>query len=211
MKNILIITYTLTAGGAEKLAANLSLELSKYANVYVVTYEKRENEYSIAGTRINLNLRGRTFLDRVLCSMKRIKVVRKIKKKYNIDYSISFVPPTDYVNILSKRKGEKVLIDVVSNMSVVYPGGLKKAWRKYILKKADYVVTVSEGVRKDLIDNFGIEKEKSKTIYNSCDIKNIEEECLKDDIFIKHQSVLPTEYICTMGSFRHPKCHQQIP
>ena len=41
MKNVLIITYTLTAGGAEKLAANLSLELSKYANVYVVTYEKR--------------------------------------------------------------------------------------------------------------------------------------------------------------------------
>ena len=37
-------------------------------------------------------------------------------------------------------------------------------------KKADITVSLSEGVRTDLIDNFRYPPEKVKTIYNSCDI-----------------------------------------
>ena len=166
-KNIMIITQSLSGGGAEKLAANLSLGLHKKMNVYIVTYWTCDKEYEHAGKRINLNLLGKNKIDKIFTAYKRIKIVRGLKKKYKIDCSISYIPPCDYVNVFSRTKNEKTIIDVVSNMSTVYPKGFKKKFRQMVLNKADYLVTVSEGVRHDLIDNFNVDEDRIETIYNS--------------------------------------------
>ena len=212
MKNILIITQSLTGGGAEKLAANLSLELSKTDKVTIVTFTKTEIEYDYSGNRININRVGGKggLFTHILNAIGRIVEVKKIKKRINCDCAISFLPQTDYVNVLSRIKGEKIIVDVVSNMSFVYPKGIKKWFRYLILNKADYIVTVSEGVRKDLINNFNVRKENSKTIYNSCDIDSIITDCKKEKEFKRLESVLPEKYICSMGSFRLAKGHWHL-
>lgn len=212
MSNIMIITQSLTGGGAEKLAANLSLELAKTDNVTIVTYGENSKEYDFAGKRININRTGGRggMIEHILNAVRRICDVRKIKKEINCECSISFLPQTDYVNILSKIKGEKTIIDVVSNMSFVYPSGIKKVFRKYIIRKADYVVTVSEGVRSDLIDNFQVRESKTKTIYNSCDISAIKKDCLEEKEYKRISNQLPDKFICSMGSFRLAKGHWHL-
>lgn len=212
MSNIMIISQSLTGGGAEKLVANLSLELAKTDNVTIVTFCKSEKEFKYAGNRINIDRIGGKggLITHILNAIGRIKDVRRIKKEMQCDCAISFIPQTDYVNVLSRRKQEKVIVDVVSNMSFVYPRGIKKIFRKYILKKADYVVTVSEGVRDDLIENFQIKQEKSKTIYNSCDINAIKNDCINKTEYEKIADLLPPKYICSMGSFRLAKGHWHL-
>ena len=210
-KNVLILTQTLSEGGAEKLAANLSLGLAESANVILVTYKRLENEYLYSGTRIDLDAVGTNPLSRILCMVKRIHKVRKIKRQYDVDFAVSYVPSADYVNIFSRHnKTEKIIIDVVSNMTLAFPGGLSRVFRKYVIKKADYVVTVSEGVRADLIENFGVNTEKSQTIYNSCDIRTIGKICEEDREYEEIKSSLPEKFIASMGSFRHPKGHWHL-
>lgn len=206
-KNVLIISQALSGGGAEKLAANLSLGLKEKANVTIVTYWKSEKEYDYAGERINLDLVGNGIISKICCALKRIFIIKKIKKQKKIDCSISYVPPCDYANVLSRVKNEKIIIDVVSNMSTVYKGGLSKWFRKYVLQHADFLVTVSEGVRKDLIDHFGVKESGSKTIYNSCDIEAVTDvvNCSK-----RENSVIHKKYIVSMGSFRQPKGHWHL-
>ena len=212
MRNILILTQSLTGGGAEKLAANLSLELSKTDNVTIVTFKQDSTEYDFAGDRINIDRVGGRggFFTHAINALGRINDVRRIKRKIDCDCSISFLPQTDYVNVLSSRRHEKTIIDVVSNMSFVYPKGIKKWFRRHILKKADYIVTVSEGVRADLIENFGISDSFSKTIYNSCDIVAIQQDCTDLTEYRIMEDKLPKKYICSMGSFRLAKGHWHL-
>lgn len=208
-KNILIMTQALSGGGAERLAANLSVGLKDKANITIVTYWATEDEYDYSGTRINLNMVGKSVLGKLLCSVRRVWAVHKIKKKHEIDISISYVPPCDYVNIFSKRKNEKTIIDVVSNMSKVYPKGLRRIFRQFILRKADFLVTDSEGVRQDLLNNFKINCEKkSRTIYSSLDISEIKRVC-KEKNKVENLD-LPQKFLSCMGSFRMAKGHWHL-
>ncbi len=206
-KNILILTPSLSGGGAERLAANLSLELSKNHNVTIVTFEIVDKEYPYGGNRINLNIGGGkiSLFRKVINAFKRIRRVKKIKIQNHIDYSISFLPQTDYVNVFAKTKRTKTIVDVVSNMSFVYPRGFSHLFREIVFKKADHVVTVSEGARIDLIKHFKVKPQKTTTIYNSCDVEYIKKACLEENGF-----QCPSRFIVTMGSFRHPKGHWHL-
>ena len=203
-KKVMILTQSLSGGGAEKIAANLSIGLNESMDVYVVTYWETQKEYTYAGERINLNLLGKSLLGKIVCAIKRILIIKRIKKKLNINYTISVVPPCDYVNIFSHTKNEKTVIDVVSNMNVAFPKGISRLFRKFVMRKADYVVTVSEGVRQDLIENFGIKEQKSKTVYNAVDIDAIEAAATQKT------NTIEGKYICSMGSFRYPKGHWHL-
>ncbi len=204
-KNIMIITGLLTGGGAERLVSDISKGIQSKFNVYVVVYNKSKNEYDCGGTRINLNFKSTNKFNRIVCSIKRFLKIRKLKKKYKIDCSISFLPHIDLINVLTRVKGEKIILDVVSNMSVVYPVGMKRIIRKIVLSKADFLVSVSEGVRKDVIDNFNCLESKCKTIYNTCDIESINNSSMTIDETNRYFKDNTMMYITSMGSFRHPK------
>ena len=109
MKNIAIIVPTLNKGGAERVAANMSIEFSKHYNVYTIVHDGRDIIYPYGGKLIDLALPPASSVPgKILTILKRIKALRKIKKDYAIDVSISHLPPSNYANIFSRRK-EKVI------------------------------------------------------------------------------------------------------
>ena len=104
MKNIAIIVPTLNKGGAERVAANMSLEFSKHYNVYTIVHDGRDIIYPYGGKLIDLALPPASSVPgKILTLLKRIRALRKIKKEYAIDVSISHLPPSNYVNIFSRR------------------------------------------------------------------------------------------------------------
>lgn len=206
----MLITPTLKGGGAEKIVSNLSLELNKKSNLYILTYSKKSGEYDFAGKRINIDSFGKNFFQKIFCAVNRIIKCRNLVKKNNIDCIISFLPQTDYVNVFSKNKKCKSIITIVSNMSVVYPKGIKKWFRSLVIRRADFVVGVAKGVLDDIIENFGCDANKSKVIYNSCDIKGTQQICELDAEYKRYMDLLPEKYIISMGSFRHPKGHWHL-
>lgn len=214
MKNVLLISQSLTGGGAERVIANCSIALHEKTNLYVVTYEQNKDEFEHLGFRININLPGGegNVIKKLITAFKRIYVIKKIKKRYDIDYSISFLPQTDYVNVFSRRRKEKVIIEVSSNTGAAFFSKASMFFRKLILKSADYVVAVSEGSRCELIEKYGISLQRSTTIYNSCDIERIKAGISAFD-GLENKKIaekLPPKYILSVGSFRKPKGHWHL-
>lgn len=176
MKNIAFIIPSLCGGGAERVVATLSLNSCEEYNIYIITYMKKDFEYPHKGEVINLNLSGSNdWKYKIINTIKRIYKVYKIKKKYKIDMTISFLDNPNIINILSRYK-DKVIISIRNQKSKELQGKkifLSKFLTKKLYNKADKIVALSEGVKEDLFQNFNINSEKLEVIYNPLDINFI--------------------------------------
>ena len=83
-----------------------------------------------------------------------------------------------YNCFLPKKKRFKILSER-AHLSTRYNRGnkklffLKKQLVKFTYSKADKIVTVSKAIENDLVKNFGIDKSKVTTIYNTFDVEKI--------------------------------------
>ena len=173
-KNIAIIIQKLNGGGAERTAANLSLFFADKYNVHLIVFDGSDIKYPYGGTLHDLKLKpSKSKLGKAIVFLKRVAAVKRIKKKFNITTSISLMDGANAVNVFSRR-GEKVITSVRNQMSKSrFSSSFSKKcnlfFMKYIEKRSDLIVSLSQGVKDDLVNNFGILEEKVVTIYNPCD------------------------------------------
>lgn len=197
MENIMILTSKLNGGGAERCASNMSVELSKNFNVFLVAFDGNNVTYPYGGTFIDLKIKNTTnYVKKIINVFRRIIAVRKIKKRNNISCAISLLDGPNIVNVLS-RKNEKTIVSIRNMLSSENTNILRKKMICYCSKKADKTVALSKMVKLDLIKNFDIPEKKIITIYNHCDPvllhKLIEKE--PKPKFIENNYI----YIVTMG------------
>lgn len=166
-KNIAIIVSTLNKGGAERVAANMSIEFAKYYNVFLIVHDAKEISYPYAGQLINLKLPpAKGMIGKAVTLIKRVHRVRKLKKLNQIQFTISHLPMCNYVNIFSRYKDK--VITYMHTMET--PTRKAKVRERLVTALSDVMVCVSECVRQNMIQNFGVSEAKVKTIYNFCDI-----------------------------------------
>lgn len=169
MKNVGIMSWSLNQGGAERAAANLSKDLSEKYNVYLIVFDSRNITYPYAGELIDLGLLpANGFVGKTITFFKRCRKLREIKKEKKIDVTISFMQMVNYYNLLS-NVGERNIISIRNNMSQKGVSALNRMLMKKAGDNAYMTVSLSNGVREDLIKNFGYKQDKVMTIYNSCD------------------------------------------
>ena len=107
MKNVALIIYSLKGGGAERVVSTLSFELAKMYNLYIVVFDSDNIAYDFAGQLVDLNLKASpTILGKLINGLKRTLKLRKFKRKYEIDCSISFMESANLPNVLSRGAGE---------------------------------------------------------------------------------------------------------
>ena len=173
-KNIAILVQKLYGGGAERTAANLSLSLQDRYNVHLIVFNGSDIKYPYGGTLHDLKLpASKNKLNRIRTFFKRVSAVKKIKQAENISVTISLMPGANLVNVCT-RTGDKIITSIRNQMSMSRAkSAVQKWWTKtqirYTSKRSDCVVTLSDGVREDLINNFGIKGDIIRTIYNPCD------------------------------------------
>lgn len=201
MKNIAILVPTLCNGGAERVAANLSIAFSEKYNVIVIVHDGTNITYPYKGQLIDLELPpSKGIFNKIATLYKRVKKLREIKEKYKIDYTISHLPPSNLANILSRRD-DKVFTYVHSMLGAEKGVSLKsKLKEKFIALGSDKIIVVSERARLNLIENYGINERKTVTIYNFIEDKSITEQCnnVKDDMIWENT-------IVCMGRLTKPK------
>lgn len=194
-KKLVIMCASLSNGGAERVVSILSQELSQSYEISLILFDGDDVTYKYSGKIINLGFKG------VVARVKRflpishlttffallylIFKVRKIKKSINPDCSISFLETPNIVNLASSLN-EKIIVSVRSTRSLQNRTFYERVENKFIrfYKKADYIVSTSEGVKEDLVEVFDLPSEKIVTIYNPFQkgiIRNLMEEALESE------------------------------
>lgn len=207
-KNIAIIIPALTGGGAEKVAANLSKYLTmKNHNIYLFVYDTRQIDYEYDGKLIDLNSKSsETIIGKGINLLNRIIQVKRLKKLYNINTTISFLSGPNIVNILSKAN-DRVIISVRNYITESLTGIYGKIFNistKLIYNKADKVVAVSNVLRNDLVKNYGISPLKIKVIYNFFNMDEIVKKS-KEKIDIEEIDIFSNPTIITVGRLSNQK------
>lgn len=181
-KNIALILPCLGGGGAERVASELSQFYAREGHhVYIFTMKKYSGyarSYQFDGIIISLGIPKKNYTKaKELYEIYYLsKEIKKQKKKYCIDVSISFMEQCNMANILSKGK-EKVIVGVHTILSA--RSDLKGLYMNRFLinrlyNKTDYVVVLSQYGKMDMIKNYGIKESKLTIIPNAVIPRNFD-------------------------------------
>ena len=182
MKKILILIDSLTRAGAERVNVDLANNLSKkYKLTFICVNglggkDNFKKELKVKPIIFNSNIKKPTDIIKKLPNIIKItKKINKIIKKENIDIIQSSLEISDVYGAILKTLNPKIkFISIRHNM---VPSRTRFVWRRInssILKKADKVVCVSEGVVSFTKQYFNVPKNKIQMIYNSVNIKQID-------------------------------------
>ena len=115
------------------------------------------------------------------------KKIKKIKQEFGPTHCISFMAEPDLANVLSKGN-EKVIISVRNKRSSSNPTKLHYLKNKWVFSKADAIVSLSQMVKKDLVESFDVSEDIITPIYNPCYMDTIQEKCREDVFSIEEKS-----------------------
>ncbi|MBQ9866840.1 MAG: glycosyltransferase [Lachnospiraceae bacterium] len=214
MKNVAILVQNLHNGGAERMAANLSIELSKNYKVYLFVFDASNAIYPYGGKLIDLKVPP---LDKASASKRLSNVITRVrrlsylKNKYHIDCTISHMDGANVVNILSRRN-DKVICVYHSMPSMCEDDGLKThALQRFIGAGADKYICVSKMAEADMAENYGVNAHKLGCIYNFADLgriaalKKIAMPADAEEFYKRHEKI-----IITAGRLTHMKAQDRL-
>ena len=197
-KNIAILTTKLSNGGAERASSILAERLLKKYNVYLIVFDNSIQDYETEANLIDLKTHiTSNFVKKIFNFFNRIYLLKKIKKEYKIDCTISLLTGPNLVNVLSK-KNDKTIISIRNNIKE--KGKLENIINKFTIRKADKIVTVSEDMRRFYIENDKIPNDKIVSIYNSCDLDKINE-ASKEEIDKYKEIFEDKKVVISLGRF----------
>lgn len=168
-------------GGAEKAFADHSKLLAGYAEVqeFVFNDFSGKRVYDSGNPYQSLDVKGGGgIIGSVVHFWQRIQRFRRLKKRFDPDITISFMEGADYINMLSGGKDRKVIVVQGSKVGDLNISGTIGRLRHNMLmpwfyKKADRIICVSEDIRKEMTDVYGIAPQKIAVAHNFYDEENL--------------------------------------
>lgn len=180
---IVFFMHSLGAGGAERNVINLIDELCKTHDIWLILMSQAK-DYNV---NLNANIcyiDDKTQTNNILKLIKLPIYAIKFKKIVTLidcDIIISFLNRPSYIAAMSKMFGldKKLIISERTTPSLMYAGNSIKSkintfLIRYLYKRADLIISNSNGAKLDLVKNFSQDENKIIFIPNSLDIKNIQ-------------------------------------
>ena len=134
--NICLIIPTLNCGGAERVCADLAIELlSNHHHIAIMTLKKESEDFfkvpfNISRIKLNLVNSSGSYLGNVFFILKNIILVRREIKLIEPNLIISFLPQTNITSILATLKKIPVIINEMSDPEVFLLGIEWRAMRR---------------------------------------------------------------------------------
>jgi len=219
-KKILFILPTLSKGGQERVASRLSFALPDSFEKFLIVFYKDRVDYPFNGKIIFLNLplfKGPIkVFTKIIFLFTRIFTVRKIKKEIRPDFSLSFGPEANVVNVFSNLGLKKIrtIISVHTVESIHFQKYFfLLRWyynvvMRIVYKLGDKIIPVSHWIAKDLIEKFNASQEKIFVIHNLHDLKEINRASLENleefkDLFLKNKVVISVGRLVPQKGFHY--------
>lgn len=182
MKKVLFVISSLGVGGAQRALAEITKHLPEDWKIDILLNGRQPIEFEYRGNLLFLGMDKKPNMSSILFHAKllykRVAMLRKLKKSGRYDACISFLDSANVANILTKNAKCKTIISARSTLSKQ----AKMPQYKYIVNplakilynQADCIVAVSNGVRRDLVEQFGLAEEKVVVIENGYDIARMQ-------------------------------------
>lgn len=206
-KTLMILTPKTFNGGAEHVAARLSRHFHEHYDVCVVSFDSSRIDYDYAGTLLDLALmRGDGLVKRFTNLCKSVRKIRGFKRSTKPVACISLIGYPNLANALT-RQDEICILSVRTFMRRspnVIKHYLQKKLVKWVYNRADRVVAICEGVKKDLVEYYGVDPSKVDVIYPYFDVAEIQRKS-REMIEPEWQEVFAKRVIVTAGRLTYDK------
>jgi glycosyltransferase involved in cell wall biosynthesis len=121
---------------------------------------------------------GKNVITKITYFFLRVARLRRLKKMHSIDVCISHLEGADYVNLLSRRRDKMICwIHGSKRFDQNISGWLGRLRKKILIPmtygRANRIVTVSQGIRSELLADYQFDPSKVVTINNSFDFDAI--------------------------------------
>ncbi|MCQ2519405.1 MAG: glycosyltransferase [Lachnospiraceae bacterium] len=195
---LLVMIPKLSGGGAEKIVCNLLKSFPSHWDIDVLLRDRSQCCEFPENVHV-LDIKSESALSY-------FHYLKRSKKKSVYDVYLSHMAFTNFMNLISGRKsGKRVLTihNVTSIQMKTYKiGFLYNLVIKLLYNRADYIVTVGEDSRNDMITYYGIAPEKVVAIPNGVDVDSIQVcrmEMPKDGI------IFGAPVVCSIGRYTFQK------
>lgn len=169
-------------GGAQRVFAEQAKLLAEKFDVVECAFNLDDGHVYCTGNRlVSLDVpAGNNIFFKILFLLKRCWKLYKLKKKEKPAITISHLEGADYVNILSAGSGRKLLVVHGSKlyddeMNRTFGMLRKKILLPFLYKFSDQIVTVSEGIKDELIQYYHLAPDRITTIYNFFSLEELKE------------------------------------
>lgn len=213
MKKIIFIVSTLNTGGAQKILSNLLMNLPEQYEAYIVLNDVENIAYPYKGKLVNLGFKEQTNKLSIWYQMRvfvrRVCLLWKMKRSGEFEAAYSFLDSANIANIISGKRHCKTILSVHNNLtqsaaSPVYKY-LVNPLVKILYEKADKVITVSKGIKYDLVYNLRLPDKNIVTIYNGHDVDGIRKMALEPVPKEAETYFCKEPVIVTMGRLEYQK------
>lgn len=165
--NVLFILPKLSGGGAEKIGAMVASMFTSYHQVYMILLQEGNPPYYPLDEKVHLL---QAPAGQTVKSLE--QMIRKQKRKWNIDCSISFLERSNELNVRTKGR-EYVIISIRNAYSLKYPKKEQRQLFAEVSQNTDHIVAISKYVKYDQMQYFHADENKMSVIYNPCPIEEI--------------------------------------
>jgi len=202
-KKIIFLIPTLNEGGGERVVSELSINLPKHIHKIIVLFENKI-AYPYDGELISLNLSiSNNFFSKLSYFFIGFFKFKKIVAKQKPDYVISFGNSANIINILSNKKA---LTRIEQFMPAINGFWIKiyKILIKILFSKSYKIIVVSQKIANNLVEDFGIRKEKIKIIYNPLKVHAIRQ-LSKEPVGLEYREIFENPTIINAGRLTEQK------
>lgn len=208
---ILFFISSLQNGGAERAMSNITTHLPEGVEADILVNSVSESDYPTNANIISLGMRPnvkKNYIYQIKALFKRIPKLYQLKKSKQYDACISFMDSANICNILTGNKHCKTIVSVrvklAQDKSFTYRY-IVKPLASLLYNKADHVVAVSEGIRKELIDDLSIDASKVVTITNGYDMKVIQKQMEQSADLIENLNLENKFIFASSGRYSYQK------
>ena len=206
---IIFLLTSLSRGGGERVASELSLNLPDWVKTTIVLL-KNQVSFPYKGKLVFLNLSTcKNFIAKIYCLFLSIYRFKKIIKEEKPDYVVSFGAPANAINVLINKKSILRIDSFMTAACRGFEGLINKILIKVLYNKSEKIISVSKEIANDLINNFGILKAKIEIIYNPINIKEIHN-LAKESLEPAHQEIFKNPIIISMGRLGREKNYSSL-
>lgn len=193
-KKIIFFLYTLSGGGAERTVINIINNLDKERFDITLVLGTNDNNDYIDFLPDDIDVKALDSKKLRYSLIKLIKVINSVKP----DLIFSTLNPNNLIVLLAKCLTFKKIPVVVREANNRTQAGSATFANKMITFFfynffANKVIALSEGVKKDLLNNFSIKENKIAVIYNPIEIqliKKLENEIIEDVLFKDEEQII---------------------